>query len=103
VKVLSVTTVATAVAIAIGAIMSATPAPAANCKAIVYGDTVTGRVFQRLLLEPRAKRSWASKVRSRHGAGYTSWSLAQDKDIRCTRTKPDRMWSCRAFGRPCKA
>ena len=92
-------------AVALLAIAVSTPAHAVTCKGFtVWGNTVTGRVFQRLLVEPRARRNWSSKVRNMGGLGpaWASWSLARDKDMDCKRHQPGNNWHCRAHGRPCR-
>ena len=103
VKPLGATAVGAVAALLLLAIIGATPAPAASCKGMIFGEPASGRVFQRLLVEPKAKRAWSAKVRARYGLAYSSSMLAQNKNIICYRGTPDRRWHCKASGRPCRA
>ena len=101
-KLLGATAIGAVAAIPLFAIVGSTPAPAASCKGMIFGESASGRVFQRLLVEPKAKRAWSAKVRARYGLPYSSWALAQNKNISCYRGTPDRRWHCKASGRPCR-
>jgi hypothetical protein len=84
-------------------LMASTPAAAQqNCRGMVYGNPAEGPIFQRLVVEPRARRSWAQKVRARYGAGYSIWANARQKNIDCKKIAPGRRWVCTARGIPCR-
>jgi hypothetical protein len=93
---------ASAVAIGILA-LGATPAAAQNCGRMVYGTPAEGPVFQRLLIEPRARRNWSARVRAYGYSGaYATWANARDKVIDCKKNAPGKRWICTARGRPCR-
>ena len=55
-------------------------------------------------VEVQARLDWRNKVQSAHGAGYSQWSKAQQRDMTCSHDgKLIKTWTCTATARPCKS
>jgi hypothetical protein len=80
------------------AILPATSANAAACRAFVEGSAEG--TFQ-TPTEIVARMYWRSEVRDRFGGGYVFWSKAQEKTTRCYKSEPGAKWHCVARARPC--